>query len=84
MRDRIRIGVVGAGLIAQWEHIPNLLRLSDRFVLVGRGRAVGQRARLRRRGISASQTFPDSDALLGEPLDAVLIASPDFTHVTRR
>jgi len=80
VRDRVRIGVVGAGLIAQWEHIPNLLRLSDRFVLVG----VAEPSASARDFVSRHfgvPTFPDSDALLGEPLDAVLIASPDFTHV---
>lgn len=80
MRDRVRIGVVGAGLIAQWEHIPNLLRLSDRFTLVG----VAEPSASAREFVSRHfgvKTFPDSDALLGEPLDAVLIASPDFTHV---
>ena len=31
---RVRIAVAGAGLIAQVEHIPNLLFLRDRFDLV--------------------------------------------------
>ena len=31
---RLRVGVVGAGMIAQVEHIPNLMFLSDRFELV--------------------------------------------------
>jgi predicted dehydrogenase len=35
MVERIRIGVIGAGLIAQWEHIPNLVRLADRFLVAG-------------------------------------------------
>jgi predicted dehydrogenase len=33
--SKLKIGVVGAGLIGQVEHIPNLLRLSDRYELVG-------------------------------------------------
>ena len=32
---RLRVGVVGAGMIAQVEHIPNLLALRERFELVG-------------------------------------------------
>ena len=28
MTERLRVGVVGAGMIAQVEHIPNLLHLS--------------------------------------------------------
>ena len=33
--SRVRIGVIGAGLIAQIEHIPNLLRLRDKFAVAG-------------------------------------------------
>lgn len=80
MSDRVRIGVIGAGLIAQWEHIPNLLRLSDRFALVG----VCDPSPTARKFVTSHfgvKTFADSDALLVEPLDAVLIASPDHTHV---
>ena len=33
--DGVRIGVVGAGMIAQVEHLPNLVSLGDRFQLVG-------------------------------------------------
>jgi predicted dehydrogenase len=32
---RLRVGVVGAGLIGQVEHVPNLVHLRDRFELVG-------------------------------------------------
>ena len=32
---RIRVGVIGAGGIAQIEHVPNLLRLKDRFEVLG-------------------------------------------------
>ena len=78
--ERIRIGVIGAGLIAQWEHIPNLIRLADRFRLVGIAdpSPAARRFVERQFGLKA---FPDSDALLAEPLDAVIVASPDFTHV---
>lgn len=80
MMDRIRIGVIGAGLIAQWEHIPNLLRLRNRYTLVG----VSDPSQAARDFISSQfgvPTFADGDALLEQPLDAVLIAAPDFLHV---
>ena len=33
--NRVRIGVVGAGLIGQVEHIPNLRRLEKLYEIVG-------------------------------------------------
>lgn len=35
MGERIRIGVIGAGLIAPREHVPNLIRLADRCLIAG-------------------------------------------------
>lgn len=80
MSERLRVGVIGAGLVAQWEHIPNLLRLCDRFTVAG---VCDPSAEVRdfvgrRFGVP---TFADSDALLGKSLDAVVIASPDQTHL---
>ena len=46
---RLRIGVVGAGMIAQVEHIPNLLALRDLFELVGSPTRRGTSARRSRR-----------------------------------
>lgn len=75
---KLKIGVVGAGLIGQVEHIPNLLKLPARFELVGVADASARmRAELAARGL---QAFPDYQSLLGCPLDAVLIAAPDQYH----
>jgi predicted dehydrogenase len=81
MSERVRIGIVGAGLIAQCEHIPNLIALRDRFDLVGVCDP-SPTARDFVAGHFGLRVFPDSDALLGEKLDAVVIASPDYTHVS--
>lgn len=81
MNERVRIGVVGAGLVAQWEHIPNLLRLSDRFQLVG----VSDPSRVAREFVGNQfgvASYESSDALIEQRLDAILIASPDHTHVS--
>jgi predicted dehydrogenase len=76
---RIRIGVVGAGHIAQIEHVPNLLRLKDRFEVRGVcDPSLAARAFIAERyGIA---TFESPEQLFDEPLDAVVIASPDPLH----
>jgi len=77
--SRIRIGVIGAGLIAQVEHIPNLLRLRDKFDV----KAVCDPSAASRQFVHetfAVPVFERPDQLLDMPLDAVLIASPDPLH----
>jgi predicted dehydrogenase len=71
--------VAGAGLIAQVEHIPNLLFLRDRFDLVAvadpsaQGRAMIER----RHGVRTCASF---DELLELEPDALLVAAPDSYH----
>ena len=67
---RLRVGVVGAGMIAQVEHIPNLLHLSDRFELVG---VADPSARVRAEitGRYGVPGFATADDLLAQPLDAL-------------
>jgi predicted dehydrogenase len=76
---RLRVGVVGAGLIAQVEHIPNLIALRDRFELVGVAdpSATVRSAIVERHGAATHETL---DALLREPLDALVVAVPDALH----
>jgi len=75
---RVKIGVVGAGLIGQVEHIPNLRRLFSHYEIVGIADASAQmRAELERRGFRA---FADYRQLLGNELDAILVAAPDPYH----
>ena len=76
---RVRIGVIGAGGIAQVEHVPNLRRLSDHFDLVGVAdpSATARNFIANRYGIKTFETVPQ---LLDQPLDAILVASPDALH----
>lgn len=76
---RIRIGVIGAGGIAQIEHVPNLIRLKDRFEV----RGVCDPSKTARAFIAerySLATFESVEQLLHQPLDAVVIASPDPLH----
>lgn len=75
---RIKIGVVGAGLIGQVEHIPNLRRLPDLYEIVGVADASAEmRGILQGRGLTV---FPGYTQLLEAGLDAILIAAPDQYH----
>jgi predicted dehydrogenase len=75
---KLRIGVVGAGLIGQVEHIPNLLRLSSQFQVTGIADASPKmRAELEVRGFKVFSTYVQ---LLNTNLDAVLISAPDPYH----
>jgi hypothetical protein len=81
VRDRQRIGVIGGGLIAQVEHIPNLLALREQFELVG----LSDPSASVRDGLSARfglAVMPEAAQLLDRPLDAVLIAAPDPWHAS--
>jgi predicted dehydrogenase len=73
--DKLRVGVIGCGLITQIRHLPYLKELADIFevtaicdlserVLSQVGDAFG-----------VSRRFTDSSDVLNEPLDAVLIAT---------
>jgi predicted dehydrogenase len=76
----LRTGVIGAGMIAQIEHIPNLVRLRDRFAAV----MVCDPSPAARAFVTATFGIPavaTVDELLGRPLDAVVVASPDALHL---
>jgi predicted dehydrogenase len=79
--ERVRIGIVGAGLIAQIAHLPQLAELADRFTVaaVADPRRGVREAVARRHGIAAA--FPDLGELLaGERVDALLVCTPSEMH----
>jgi predicted dehydrogenase len=79
--ERVRIGVVGCGMVAQAEHLQNLLQLFDRFevaALADPSRVVrdAMGARYRVRSLHA-----DYRSLLDAGgIDAVLVAAPAAAH----
>ena len=78
---RLRIGVVGGGLVAQAMHLHFLAQMSDRFELaaVADPSATVRDALQRRYSLEA--TYEDHHGLLeGTKLDAVVICSPAQTH----
>jgi predicted dehydrogenase len=78
---RIRVGVVGGGLVAQAMHLPNLHQLDERFELAAfaePSQAVRERL-ARRYGIPSA--YADHRELLElEQLDALVVCSPNATH----
>jgi predicted dehydrogenase len=79
--ERVRLGIVGAGLVAQVAHLPELAVLADRFDVVALAEPeAGTRAMVaRRHGIR--RTHASSDELLDAGgLDALLVCSPNATH----
>ena len=76
---RVRIGVIGAGMIAQIEHLPNLLRLKDKFEVMGASDP-SPSSRAFVSDVLGVPAFAKPEELYAKPLDAVLVASPDPLH----
>jgi predicted dehydrogenase len=76
---RVKIAVVGAGLISQVEHIPNLIFLKDRFDLIAvADPSPATRAHITERyGISA---FPSLEEIFSLKPDAIIVGAPDAYH----
>src|SRR5438132_12649523 len=79
--SRVRVGVIGCGMVAQAEHLQNLLQLSDRFEIA----ALADPSRTVREAMAAryavSGVHDDFRELLSAGgLDAVLVAAPAATH----
>ncbi|MGH2742160.1 MAG: Gfo/Idh/MocA family protein [Thermoleophilaceae bacterium] len=81
MSSPVRIGVVGAGEIAQTTHLPYLYELNDLFELVALAEpSATVRDRLQRR-YQLEAAYEDHRALLEHPgLDAIAVCSPNATH----
>src|SRR5260370_24532885 len=72
-QPRLRVGVIGCGLIAQVMHLHYLRELSDRFqiaALCDLSRTVVDRVG---EAYGVERRFTDWTALLQEPLDAVMV-----------
>jgi predicted dehydrogenase len=70
---RIRVGVVGCGVIAQVMHLPHLLELEDRFELAAVCDLSGEVASACAHRYGATKSFTAWEDMLAEPLDAVLV-----------
>lgn len=76
---KLKVGIVGCGLITQVEHLPNLLALPERFTVIG---VADPSAKVRshlteRYGVANFATAAD---LFAQQPDAVIVATPDAYH----
>ncbi len=81
MTAPVRVGVIGAGMIAQAAHLPNLIALPERFTLA----ALADPSELTRTTVAARHrvpaTYADWQSMIArETLDAVLICAPHAVH----
>jgi predicted dehydrogenase len=75
----VRIGVIGAGRIAQAAHLPAIEKASDvRLVAVSDPSPTLSSGVAARYGVAA---FTDTARLLEQDLDAVVVATPDRLHL---
>src|SRR2546427_7580929 len=78
---RLRIGVVGGGLVAQAMHLHFLAHMSDRFDLVAVADPSATVRDSLQRLYNLKATYADHEQLLdGTELDAVLVSSPAQIH----
>lgn len=80
MKDATRIGLIGAGAIAQMAHLPVLSKMRGAQLVAicdndrAKARALGER-------FGVADTFTDIDDLFAdETVDAVVIATPNHLH----
>jgi predicted dehydrogenase len=73
--QRIRIGVVGCGLIAQVMHLPYLAELSDRYEVVALCDVAEDVAAACARRYGVDRVLTRWEELVSAPLDAVLVAT---------
>lgn len=78
--DDVRVGLIGAGAIAQLAHLPVLSRMKGAH-LVAICDNDGVKARALAQRLSVPDTFTDMEELLdSDELDAVVIATPNHLH----
>ncbi len=70
---RLRVGVVGAGLISQVMHLPHLRELSDLYEISALCDIAPANAAASAQRYGLPRTFTDWREMLDEPMDAVLV-----------
>ncbi|MEZ5833249.1 MAG: Gfo/Idh/MocA family oxidoreductase [Dongiaceae bacterium] len=77
---RLRVGLVGAGLVGQAEHAFYLWEERERFEFVALADASASVREALHQRYALQQVYPDINGVLATGLDAVVIAAPDAFH----
>jgi predicted dehydrogenase len=76
----VRIGIIGAGAVSDYHHVP-AIRIDPRATLAGVCDASAELVEKRRSDWGCENVTTDYEALCADPnVDAVIIATPNFTH----
>src|SRR3954451_12164744 len=76
----VRIAIIGAGAVSDYHHVP-AIRLDPRARLTAVCDASGELLEKRRRDWACENVTTDFEAVCADPnVDAVIIATPNFTH----
>lgn len=76
----IRVAIIGAGKVSDYHHVP-AIRLDKRATLVAACDADPALLEARKRDWGIDKVTTDPEALCNDPeVDAVIIATPNFTH----
>ena len=70
---KLRVGVIGCGLIAQAAHLPNLRALHEQFEVTALCDLSVESLEFAGRSFPDARCFGDANELLNEPLDAVMV-----------
>lgn len=80
--DRLGIGIIGCGSIAQNQHLPAYARLADKVKMVAVADVNEQTARQAAEKFQVPHVFNDYHQLLAlEEIDAVSICTPNYLHM---
>ena len=83
MADKLRVGIIGCGGIANGKHLPALTRLKDKVELVSFCDIIPEKAALAAKeyGVVGAKTTDDYEKLVSDPaLDVVHVLTPNSSH----
>lgn len=83
MANKVRIGIIGAGAVSDYHHVPGI-RLDPRCELVAIADPNEALLQQRQKDWGPTRAYANYEDLARDPeVDAVIIATPNFTHLAQ-